>query len=230
MEENNDYTVALNDDYACLSFSAPRPALSSAIHNGGICYADAALILRVKKNFHGRYSSFDDPAMTMDKYCRQAGLKGTTIGMMTSASMSSFRKFAKKEGGISVSACLTAGLSNARCAGDRADAGTHEYRMKPGTINIILMTNVIMSAATMAEAIMMVTEAKVAALTALGEKSPVSGKPITGTGTDATAIISGQGPEKARYCGKHTLLGEMMASVVIEALHDSLSSSSKNIS
>ncbi len=222
--EDGKYTLDRSNSHVCLSFSSPRPTLSSAILNGGTCLADNALFLHVRENFHGQHHAFDDPASTMDRYCREVGLTGATIGMMTSAPMSSFRSATRSEKGISVSACLTAGLSNARCAGDRAEIRDHESLARQGTINIVLVTDATMSSGTMAEAIMIVTEAKVAALTGLGEKSPISGKQITGTGTDAVAIVSGQGGKRVRYCGKHTLLGEMIGSAVIQALHESLSS------
>jgi adenosylcobinamide amidohydrolase len=56
----------------------------------------------------------------------------------------------------------------------------------------------------------------------LGVKSPVSRTIATGTGTDAIAVANGFGPETIRYCGKHVLFGEMLASAVIETITDSL--------
>jgi len=222
LSKNNRFRIDFSDNHVCLKFPVPRQTLSSAVFNGGAGLVENVLFMRVMENFDGRHDAFDDPPVTMDRYCQQIGLYGTTVGMMTSADMTSFRNVTRSEEGISVSSCLTAGLSNARCAGDRADIRDQEEPGKPGTINIALVTNVGMSVATMAEAIMMATEAKVAALRRLNRTSPLSGNPITGTGTDAVTIVSGYGPQQARYCGKHTLLGELIASAVIQSLHESL--------
>jgi adenosylcobinamide amidohydrolase len=57
----------------------------------------------------------------------------------------------------------------------------------------------------------------------LGITSPVSGRLATGTGTDAIAVFSGHGVGRARFAGKHTLLGERLAVLVMQSLHSSIS-------
>ncbi len=79
-----------------------------------------------------------------------------------------------------------------------------------------------MSHAAMVESVMLATEAKTFAMRELGVKSSVSGKIATGTGTDAIAVVNGLGSETIRFCGKHVLFGEMLASVVIDAITESL--------
>ena len=74
----------------------------------------------------------------------------------------------------------------------------------------------------MIEAVITATEAKTAALQNLGIKSPASGTPATGTGTDAIAVACGHGSIKVQYCGKHVIFGEILAKLVIEALTSSL--------
>jgi adenosylcobinamide amidohydrolase len=119
---------------------------------------------------------------------------------------------------------VTAGISNARCAGDSADIHTFQPDANPtGTINIIISTNATMSPAAMVESVMLATEAKTVAMRKLGVKSPVSGAIATGTGTDAIVVASGFGSETIHYCGKHVIFGEMLASAVIEAITESLS-------
>jgi adenosylcobinamide amidohydrolase len=80
-----------------------------------------------------------------------------------------------------------------------------------------------MSQAALVESVMLVAEAKTVAMRKLGVKSLVSGVIATGTGTDSIAVVNGFGPETIRYCGKHVLFGEMVASAVMEAITDSLS-------
>ena len=166
----------------------------------------------------------ENPDNTLAEYCRQLQLSGTTVAMMTAASMDSFRRVSRSSQGVEITAMVTAGISNARCAGDRADWRTFQPDANPtGTINIIISTNATMSPAAMVESVMLATEAKTVAMRKLGVRSPVSRTIATGTGTDAIAVAGGSGSGTIRYCGKHVLFGEMLASVVIEAITESLS-------
>jgi adenosylcobinamide amidohydrolase len=119
---------------------------------------------------------------------------------------------------------ITAGVSNARKAGDPAEYRRFDdFCCKTGTINTIVLTNAQLAKEAMVEAVITATEAKTVALYNLGVKSLTTGAPASGTGTDAIAIVNGWGPVKIRYCGKHVLFGEMLANAVIEALSASLS-------
>jgi len=218
-----DHRLELTPDYAAVRFSTPRPVLSSAIHNGGLVEAAGALILRVAANHDGAAAGHEPPRATLARSARALGLAPATVGMMTSASLDSLRYVALREGGVRVAALVTAGVSNARRAGDRAEWRTFDPPPPAaGTINILVLTDARLGTAALAEALMVATEAKAAALQSLGVFSPVSGGTATGTGTDATAVAGGHGPAAAEWCGKHTLLGEMIAGAVIAALTDSL--------
>ena len=224
MIQNNRFELKQTPEHICVGFSTERPVLSSAVFNGGACIASNILIMQVAENFEGTKQIVENPENTLAEYCRQLQLSGTTVGMMTSASMDSFRLVSRSLQGVEISALVTAGISNARCAGDRADRRTFQTDTDPtGTINIIILTNAMMSYAAMVESVMLATEAKTVAMRKLGVKSPVSGAIATGTGTDAIAVANGFGSETIRYCGKHVLFGEMLASVVIEAITESLS-------
>ena len=161
----------------------------------------------------------------VDCGCEDADLndKGVLVGMMTAASMASYRLACRKEQGVEIFVLATAGLSNARRAGDPA-----EYRRitsepeEAGTINLMMATNACLTQAAMVESLMMITEAKAAVLQDAGIMSPVSGLIATGTGTDSVAVINGFGPE-VRYCGKHVLFGELLAQAVIEAVQGAVS-------
>ncbi len=151
------------------------------------------------------------------------GWKGVTVGMMTAADAESFRHVQRIEQGVKVSALVTAGITNARRAGDPADCrDMAAFAHANGTINIIILTDAMLTRAAMVEAVLMVTEAKCAALQNLDIRNPETGSLATGTGTDAVAIVNGRGPAEIRYCGKHVLFGEMLASTVMEALTSSL--------
>ena len=224
MIQNNRFELKQTPEHIYVGFGTEHPVLSSAVFNGGACTASNILIMQVAENFDGTKQIVENPENTLAEYCRQLQLSGTTVGMMTSASMDSFRLASRSSQGVAISVLVTAGISNARCAGDRADWRTFQTDADPtGTINIIILTNAMMSHAAMVESVMLATEAKTVAMRKLGVKSPVSGAIATGTGTDAIAVANGFGSETIRFCGKHVLFGEMLASVVIEAITESLS-------
>ena len=223
MIQNNRFELKQTAEHICVGFSTEHPVLSSAVLNGGACAASNILIMKVAENFEGTKHIVENPENTLAEYCRQLQLSGTTVGMMTSASMDSFRRVSRSSQGVEIIAMVTAGISNARCAGDKADWRKFQTDANPtGTINIIILTNATMSPAAMVESVMLVTEAKTVAMRKLSVKSPVSGTIATGTGTDAIAVVNGFGSETIRYCGKHVIFGEMLASVVIEAITESL--------
>ncbi len=212
-----------DEDAVHLEFQKEQAVLSSAVLCGGVVTAYHILNKRVRpKECH-----CEAPEHFLKQYARDRKWQGVCVGMMTAASMDSFRMKKESVDGVDVIVLLTAGLSNARRSGDRA-----EYRkilpsssnLPCGTINIIALTSISLTPAAMVEACMMVTEAKTAALQDAGILSPVSGKIATGTGTDATAIVSSMGNEKIRYCGKHVLLGEILGRLTYEALLDSITS------
>jgi adenosylcobinamide hydrolase len=202
-----------------VAFCTPHQVMSSAVLNGGLVQASHLVNLHIPK----RWESQEAPEVTLAKYCSGAGWSGTIVGMMTAASMDSFRMARESVQDIDVVILVTSGLSNPRRAGDRA-----EYRKmamqseERGTINIIAMTSAILTKAAMVEALMIVTEAKSAALQDASIRSPVSNKIATGTGTDALAVVSGHGPETVRYCGKHVLIGEILGRLVTDAVRSSI--------
>jgi len=223
MIPNNRFELKQTSDHICVSFSTEHPVLSSAVFNGGGCTASNILIMKVAENFEDKKQVAVKPEKTLAEYCRQIQLSGTTVGMMTAASLESFRQVSRSSQGVKITAMVTAGISNARCAGDRAEWRTFQTDTTlTGTINIIILTTATMTPAAMVESLLLAAEAKTVAMRELGVKSLVSGKIATGTGTDAIAIANGVGPETIRYCGKHVLFGEMLASVVIEAITESL--------
>jgi adenosylcobinamide amidohydrolase len=106
------------------------------------------------------------------------------------------------------------------------------FQPKPGTINIILLTNVTLTWGAMARAIMTATEAKTAALQDLNYCStPTPEIQATGTGTDSMIVVSGVNPNIViSHTGGHTKMGELIGfttkKAVTEALkkHDNLRS------
>ncbi len=202
-----------------IEFSQPHQIMSSAVLNGGLICADHLVNMKVPIE-----STIDElPVTSLANYCAEAGWQGTSVGMMTAASMKSFRMAKVTEQGIDIVVLVTSGLSNARRVGDRA-----EYRMmieeskEVGTINIVFLTSAKLTEAASIEAVMMITEAKAAALQEAKIISPVSNTIATGTGTDSVAVVSGQGPEVIKYCGKHVLFGEILGRLVKDTVAASI--------
>lgn len=212
-------TVEQTPQYIHVAFSTPHCVTSSAVLNGGVVQADHLVNLKVPK--HSPFTT--PPDVSLARYCTDAGWRGTTVGMMTAASMRSFRMLHATEQGIDLAVMVTAGLLNARRVGDPAEhrsmATQSEY---VGTINIVVLTSAVLTGAAGVEAVLMATEAKAAALQDAGIRSPLSQRIATGTGTDAVAVVSGQGPARIAYCGKHVLFGEILGRLVTDTVASSI--------
>jgi adenosylcobinamide amidohydrolase len=202
-----------------VELSVPHQVVSSAVLNGGMVQANHIVNMKVPK----ADPCTESPELTLSRYCAESGWNGTAVGMMTAASMDSLRMLKKSEQGIDIAALVTCGLSNPRRAGDYAEHRqmvSHENQV--GTINIIVITSASLTESALIEALLITTEAKSAALQETGILSRVSNKPATGTGTDSVAVVSGPGPGDVKYCGKHVLFGELLGSLVIDAVSSSI--------
>jgi len=202
-----------------LAFDRPCPVLSSAVLNGGFLEARHIVNLKVDKGFGDSQSPSQPPHASLADYCRRQGWRGAAVGMMTAASMDSFRLTRRAEQDIEIIVLVTCGLSNPRRAGDPADQ-RHMAPSPPaaGTINTIVLTTASLTPPAMVEAVVIATEAKAAAMQTLGVTSPLSRGLATGTGTDAIAVACRKAGKPLHYCGKHLLFGEILARLVIEGL------------
>lgn len=202
-----------------VEFNIPHQILSSAVLNGGLVYADHIVNLKVPKCV----SAPSSPQLTLTTYCENANWNGNSVGMMTAASMDSFRMAKESVQGIDIIVLVTSGLANARRVGDLAEHRIMAAESEEvGTINIIMITSAILTGAAMVEALLIMTEAKTAALQDAGIKSPISNKIATGTGTDSIAVVSGHGPDTVNYCGKHVLFGEILGRMVTDTVASSI--------
>ena len=212
-------TLEQTQQHIHVAFSIPHQVTSSAVLNGGVVYANHLVNLKVPKN--GIFT--ESAEVTLSKYCTDSGWEGTSVGMMTAASMNSFRMVQESEQGVEIVVMVTSGLSNARRVGDPAEQRKMaDQSKKVGTINIVILTSAVLTGSASVEAVLIATEAKSAALQDAGIRSPVSNKIATGTGTDSVAIVSGHGPETIRYCGKHVLFGEILGRMVTDAVASSI--------
>lgn len=133
---------------------------------------------------------------------------------------------------IKIYVCVTAGVkSNAQRIGmDKAGSIEIEGEfISLGTINIILLTNVLLTDGAMTRSIITITEAKTVVLQDLDIRSSYNPQiQATGTGTDNIIVASGFGP-KITYVGGHAKIGEMMAKAVISAVKEGIFKQDKEI-
>ncbi len=169
------------------------------------------------------------------KTAQRLGLRSEDIAMMaTAADMDNLAIVTKTFKPFVVTVLVTAGAKgNALRTG--VDEGTYvepdplvdqpspAKEPKPGTINIMVLTNARITDGGMARAIITATEAKTAALEDLHVQSTYTkGVQATGTGTDSIIIVSGTSGPRVTYPGGHSRIGELLGKAVYEAVLEAL--------
>jgi len=170
-----------------------------------------------------------------EKTAQRLGMRSEDIAVMaTAADMDNLAVITKTFKPFVVTALVTAGAKgNALRTG--VDEGTYiepdpaaetplpVSEPKPGTINILILTNARMTDGGMARAIITATEAKTAALEDLHVQSTYTkGAQATGTGTDSMIVVSGTSGPRVTYPGGHSRIGEIMGKAVYEAVVEAL--------
>lgn len=198
-----------------------RSILSSAPMAGGITRARYILNHQVANNPIGKDRSVSaavatcgDPSRALSKLAGSLGIRDKFIGLMTAVSLVDLITVREVYEEIWVEGFVTVGTANAVRAGEPVTPRQRTISMvSPGTINVILVTNVRLSGSAMVGMVQVATEAKTAVLVDAKVKSWTGRPGATGTGTDAVVIVSGDGPFQ-RYSGTHTILGELVGRVV----------------
>ena len=144
--------------------------------------------------------------------------------LMTGADMDNLSITQKTFKEMKVTALITAGvLSNAiRMSKDEGQF------YEPGTINIILLTNMKLSKRAMTRAIIAATEAKTAALTDMDIRSTYTPlvNQATGTGTDNVLVVQGEG-EPIENAGGHSKMGELIGKAVYAGVNEAIQKQNK---
>jgi adenosylcobinamide amidohydrolase len=162
----------------------------------------------------GDRAATEDPHPYLAALVRRLGFRPlSAVAMMTGVRIDKTCHAAARRGDLIAAAWCTAGCSNALRIGDPSTAG----EVRPGTINLALVVNQPLSASAMAEALAMATEARVAAVGEAGILSTRTKKPATGTGTDCVVVASPIGGIARPYCGKHTLLGQLIGKAAMRS-------------
>ncbi len=139
--------------------------------------------------------------------------------LLTGADMDNLVIKSEKFRDMEVYALVTAGVKSNALRTSVDKGGFYE----PGTINIILLSNMRLTPRAMTRAIISATEAKTAALQDLDIRSSYT--PLihqaTGTGTDNIIVVEGKGT-RIDNAGGHTKMGELIAKAVYEAVKDAV--------
>lgn len=159
-----------------------------------------------------------------NRICRALNLDRERTGILiTGADMNHLAMGRERFKDLEVTAFVTAGVSSNAMRMGKDTGHFYEPALKPGTINIILLSNRQMSQRAMTRAIITATEAKTAALLDMDIRSSYadSAYRATGTGTDNVAVVQGEGPV-VENAGGHTKMGELIAKSVYKAVKQAI--------
>ncbi len=164
-----------------------------------------------------------------DNALRVLGLEqSSTAILFTGADIDNLAVVSKRYRDMEVTALVTAGvLGNAVRMGDDTGSFYEPDQVgapkKPGTINILLLSNMQLSPRAMTRGIISATEGKSAALQDMDIRSSYSGQmnQATGTGTDNIIVVQGTGIV-IDSSGGHSKMGELMAKAVYEGVQQAI--------
>ena len=190
--------------------------LSSAVTGGGHTAARWVLNLQVPLDYARL-----DPANHIAESAEQLGLTGAGIGMLTAAWVE--RYTVGNCDGVRVVA--TTGLTHpvwaAAPALDGAAPGSAVLGSavlgddgdvrRPGTVNLLAILPIRLSAAAMVNAVMTMTEAKSQAMME-------AGMPGTGTASDAVCVAAPAAGEPVDFCGPRSFWGARLANSCHQAV------------
>ncbi|UVT17678.1 MAG: adenosylcobinamide amidohydrolase [Nitrospira sp.] len=203
-----------------ISLGGRKRVLSSAPQGGGFSPASHILNHQVEAN-PGSNGRVPDPARYLRKLAVQLGVATRTVGLMTAVPMTQLVTARAAAGQLWVECFATVGVTNAVRAGDRPLRRIHRRgTFRPGTINLIIVTNGSLSGAAMVGAVQVATEAKTGVLRDHGVPTWEGRSGATGTGTDAVVIacqVRGLGPPHV-YSGTHTTMGALVGQAVADCV------------
>ncbi|MBQ0000815.1 MAG: adenosylcobinamide amidohydrolase [Clostridiales bacterium] len=248
---SNGDRVIRRESEVIVQFSGKRSVICTSPLGGGIRedltavfnHCDMEPITRYCRMYGDTYEEH------LAYVARSAGLDPEhAAGLSTACFMDRMRTARIMVNGITVTLLLTGGINkNARCAGDPAtlweengmfssvDALSETYEKefvlvkegrifpKPGTINIILHIDTALSPGALAGAIMVLSEAKAAAIHELNIQSCYSEDEATGSGTDGIIVIANAESNRTlTQIRTDTKMGEQISYLLRETLKDSM--------
>ncbi len=143
----------------------------------------------------------------------------TSTFLFTGADMDNLAVVKEQFKEMAVYALVTAGVTSNAMRMSQDNGAFYE----PGTINIIILPNMQLTARAMTRAIISATEAKTAALQDLDVRSrytPLLNQ-ATGTGTDNILVVQGTG-KRIDNAGGHSKMGELIAKAVYAGVKEAV--------
>lgn len=203
--------IERNDAALILRSETALHTLSSAVVGGGFAQVRTIINCHVDKLY-----DCHDPVADLHTFARRQEIKGDYVGLLTAVWLRKARAVTRRDGGLTVSAIITAGVGNATAAGL-----SQPSQVELGTINIIVLVDARLAPGAMVNAVKTVTEAKTATLYQRGVLTP-EGDPATGTSTDAVVVAcTGRGLEQV-YAGPATVAGHLLGRCVRDCLGEAL--------
>lgn len=217
-----------------IDLGAPKRVLSSAPRGGGWRLARYIVNHQVEGNLSPPSASaparqtvatHGDPSRFLRRLAGRLGVDEGCVGLMTAVPMTQLVTGRLESEGVWVECFATVGVTNAVRAGEPC------YRQparsiidKPGTINLIVITNACLSPSAMVGASQVITESKTGVLRDHAVPSWTGQPGATGTGTDAVVVACGRHGEGSRvlYSGTHTEIGAMIGRVVSDCMRQGL--------
>jgi adenosylcobinamide amidohydrolase len=198
--------VALEPPWMTAQLAAPHRLLSWAPHNPGFVTCDRVIWREVRD---ADLTEGLDALAWLSKALAVRDAAGC-VGLLTSRDLAKYRLESACSGRISATCLATVGLSNIERVGHRQPVRDGAY----GTINLLAVTDVLLSDGALVELLSIAAQARTAAVMEHGPDLP-SGR-ATGTGTDC--IVVGAPPGHGAFAGLHTEVGEAVGSAVYRAV------------
>ncbi|RAP46299.1 MAG: hypothetical protein BZ136_07745 [Methanosphaera sp. rholeuAM74] len=225
--ESDFFDVELRDNAVVVYLKSSNNVLSSSWLNGGYFEDATSIINQSLTTDDYSFVEHNGSEAFQKKRMSELGLDSSnSMGLLTSASMDNVSISTKEYKNLSVTSIVTAGADkNGVKAGDTASfyEENNKYYPNTGTINIITLIDANLDAGGLVTASITLTEAKTSVLSDLKVESQYSNFIATGTGTDGLSVVSNKDSDNhLENAGKHSKLGELIASSVREALFDAL--------
>ena len=200
-------SLSIDRPWLRFDLGAPHRVLSWAINRPGLVTADMILWREVRNADLPR----DLDVGTWFAGTLAAQQASHAVAFLTSRDVRAYTDRTATVDGISARAIATVGLSNAEHVGTRMDRSAHDW----GTINVAVQLGTGLTEAGLIESLAIATQARTAAVIAVGYRLPTG--IATGTGTDCIAMAAPTG--RTAYAGMHTAVGEAVGRAVYDAVH-----------
>jgi adenosylcobinamide amidohydrolase len=229
------YALRRAGRFLVAELTEPHQVLSTSARNGGQVSHVRFLVNHQScegTGHHDRHAVIVDGGLEAyhNRVCDEAGVPADSAAVMgTAANMNYVAVAHEADDGLRVTAAVTAGVEgNATAAGEPAawretPAGMQKVPEYTGTINTMLLVNRPMTPATLARAVVTMTEGKTAALQRLAVPSKRHVDLATGTGTDQFCLAAPvSGRPVLTSASTHTKFGELIGVAVRRATMEAL--------